>query len=80
MYSLKELFDNLPISMRELGRRTQIDKVNLARIRDKKVKPFRSTANRLLKGFSEAYGREITLSNVTDLVVLERKGVASVKE
>jgi predicted transcriptional regulator len=64
IYTLKDLFDNLPISLAELSRRSQINVVTIGRIRDEKVTPMRSTANRLLRLFSEIYGKTFTLSNV----------------
>lgn len=64
IYTLKDLFKNLPISLAELPRRSQINVVTIGRIRDEKVTPMRSTANKLLHVFSEVYGRTFTLENV----------------
>jgi predicted transcriptional regulator len=64
MYTLRELFTNLPISLAELSRRSQVNEVTIARIRDGESIALRSTANKLLRVFSEVYGRTFTLDNV----------------
>jgi predicted transcriptional regulator len=64
IYTLRELFNNLPISLAELSRRSQVNEVTIARIRDGDSIAFRSTANKLLRVFSEVYGRTFTLDNV----------------
>lgn len=63
-YTLRELFNNLPISLAELARRSQVNEVTIARIRDGESIALRSTANKLLRAFSEVYGRAFTLDNV----------------
>jgi predicted transcriptional regulator len=63
-YMLRELFNNLPISLAELSRRSRVNEVTIARIRDGESIAQRSTANRLLLVFSEVYGRKLTLDNV----------------
>jgi len=67
-YTLQELFDDLPISIAELARRSRINEVTLARIRDGKV-ARRDTANRLLLELSKVYERTLTLRNVTGIHV-----------
>jgi predicted transcriptional regulator len=64
MYTLRELFTNLPISLAELSRRSQVNEVTIARIRDGESIALRSTANKLLRVFSVVYGRTFTLDNV----------------
>ena len=64
MYTLRELFTNLPISLAELSRRSQVNEVTIARIRDGESIALRSTANKLLRVFSEVYGRTLILDNV----------------
>jgi len=64
MYTLRELFTNLPISLAELSRRSQVNEVTIARIRDGESIALRSTANKLLRVFSAVYGRTFTLDNV----------------
>ena len=64
IYTLRELFTNLPISLAELSRRSQVNEVTIARIRDGESIALRSTANKLLRVFSEVYGRTFTLDNV----------------
>ena len=63
-YTLRELFNNLPISLAELSRRSQVNEVTIARIRDGESIALRSTANKLLRVFSEVYGKTFTLDNV----------------
>lgn len=63
-YTLRELFANLPISIAELARRSKVNEVTIARIRDGESTALRSTANKLLRVFSEVYGRALTLDNV----------------
>lgn len=63
-YTLHELFVNLPISIAELARRSKVNEVTIARIRNGESIAFRSTANKLLRVLSEVYGRILTLDNV----------------
>lgn len=63
-YTLRDLFNNLPISLAELARRSKVNEVTIARIRDGESVALRSTANKLLRVFSEVYGRTLTLDNV----------------
>src|SRR6266571_1933579 len=63
-YSLQELFNSLPITIAELARRSKVNEVTIARIRDRESIALRSTANKLLRVFSEVYGRPLTLDNV----------------
>ena len=64
IYTRRELFTNLPIYLAELSRRSQVNEVTIARIRDGESIALRSTANKLLRVFSEVYGRTLTLDNV----------------
>ncbi len=71
-YTLQELYDELPCSLVELGDRSGISEVTVARIRD--GKPVRrSTINRLLKSLSEIYGVNLSLRNVTGINVQVNK-------
>ena len=63
-YTLRDLFNNLPISLAELSRRSGVNEVTIARIRDGESVALRSTANKLLRVFSEVYNRTLTLDNV----------------
>ena len=73
-YTLVELFENLPISIAELARRSNVNEVTLARIRDGKV-ARRDTANRLLRELSKVYEHTFTLHNVSGLNVQGSKSV-----
>jgi predicted transcriptional regulator len=63
-YMLRDLFTNLPISLAELARRSSVNEVTIARIRDGDSVALRSTANKLLRVFSEVYERPLTLDTV----------------
>ena len=76
-YHIKELFENLDISIRELSKVSKINEVTLARVRDGKP-THRSTANKLLNSLSTIYGRPFYLRKVEGINVqvnrrLERK-------
>lgn len=75
IYSIQELFDNLDISIRELGKVSGINEVTLARIRDGKP-THRSTANKLLKSLSERFDRPFYLRKVTGINFRENKRLA----
>jgi|SRR5579859_114736 len=65
-YTLRELFDNLPIPIKQLGERAHVNEVTVARIRDGRA-ARRSTINRLLRTMSDpdVYNRPLSLDNVT---------------
>jgi predicted transcriptional regulator len=68
IYTLQELYDELPCSLVELGDRAGLNEVTIARIRD--GKPVRrSSVNRLMLTFSEIYKRSLSLRNVTGINV-----------
>ena len=70
MYTIKELFDDLPMSIRHLAQEVKLNEVTLARIRDGKP-TRRPTANKLLLFFSDLYKEKYTLRNVTGINILE---------
>lgn len=82
-YTLRELFDNLPISLRKLGAMASINEVTLARIRDGQP-ARRSTLNRLLRemGKPDIYDRPLSLTNVTGVTIQgeQRDGDKSIDE
>ena len=71
-YTLQELFEDLPISLIDLGKKAGINEVTIARIRDGKP-TRRSTANRLLLAFSSVYGKTLNVRNVTGINLMENK-------
>lgn len=74
-YSIQELYDDLPITLIELGERSDLNEVTVARIRD--GKPARRTsANKLLRVLSEVYGRQLSLRNVTGINVQVNRRLA----
>ena|SRR2546429_9386928 len=73
-YQLKELFDNLEITLTELKRRSGISDVTLISIRNGHS-ARRSTINTLLRVFSEIYGVKLTLKNV-DGIIIQGKPIA----
>lgn len=80
-YPLAILFEDLPLSILQLSRKTGINEVTIARVRDG-MPTRRSTANKLLMAFSQIYEKEFNLRNVTGINVqvnkrLEKKEKAS---
>jgi len=71
-YPEELLFEDLPISLLELGKRANINEVTLARVRDGKP-TRRATANKLLLEFSAIYGLKFNLRNVTGINVQVNK-------
>jgi hypothetical protein len=63
IYTLRELIENLPYSLRQFGKDHNISEVTVARIRDGKP-AIRSTINKLLIALSSAYDKRFTLQNV----------------
>jgi predicted transcriptional regulator len=68
VYNIRELFDNLDISIKRLGEISDMSEVTLARIRDGKP-TYGRTANKLLKEFARIYERPFYLSKVTGINV-----------
>jgi hypothetical protein len=67
-YTIQELYDELPVTLIELGERTDLNEVTVARIRD--GKPARRTSvNKLLREMSVIYGKQLSLKNVTGINV-----------
>src|SRR6266571_2413898 len=71
VYTLQELFNNLDITFTELKNRAGISDVTLAKIRDGQS-ARRSTINALLRTFSQLYGIELSLDNVTGIVIKDK--------
>lgn len=71
-YTIQELFDDLPVSIRQLAQDVKVNEVTLARIRDGKP-TRRSTANRLLMHISKILERDVSLRNVTGINVQVNK-------
>lgn len=74
-YFLQDMFESLPISIAELARRSNINEVTLARIRDGKP-ARRDTANRLLRELGKVYELTLTLHNVSGITVQGSRGKA----
>lgn len=68
MYTMRELFDHLEITMTELVKRSGISDVTLGKIRSGKS-ARRDTVNTLLRIFSELYGMKFSLNNVAGILV-----------
>jgi hypothetical protein len=79
MYTLDELFDNLPIALSELGRRSGINEVTLARIRDGNF-ARRSTIVNLLDALSKVHNVKLTLNNVSGLLIRDKKALQSLQQ
>lgn len=67
-YTLRELVESLPISLREFGKKYDISEVTIARLRDGKP-GMRSTINRLLAAFSDTYNKSFTMNNVRGITI-----------
>lgn len=65
-YTLRELIENLPVSLRDFSIRHGLNEVTLARMRDGKP-GMRSTINKILIALSAEYGQKFTLKNVTGI-------------
>lgn len=76
MTPLHLLFEDLPVSLLELSRKIGINEVTIARVRDGKP-TRRATANKLLRAFSEIYGKQFNLRNVTGINLQSDKPVSS---
>ena len=71
MHSIRELIENMPATLTELGRMSGVSERSVMRIRDGE-KVNRSTANKILRGLSNLYGETFTLSNVTGINLASR--------
>lgn len=78
LYTLQELYDNLPITLTELSKLTGKSHGTLARIRSGEP-TRRSTINKLLIILSEIYKLELSIDNVTGIVLEERQEQATQK-
>ncbi len=67
-YTLRELIESLPCSLRQFGKDYKISEVTIARIRDGKP-AIRSTINRLLAALSSVYGKTFTTRNVQGIII-----------
>lgn len=67
-YTLRELIESLPYSLREFGRKYNLSEVTLARLRDGKP-GMRSSINRLLTALSETYNKPFTMRNVIGITI-----------
>lgn len=71
-YTIQELYDDLPCTLIELGQKSGLNEVTVARIRDGKP-ARRSTINKLLRTFADIYQHPLTLRNVTGINVQVNK-------
>jgi predicted transcriptional regulator len=71
-YTLQELFAELPITIVELSKRSGINEVTLARMRDG-AKTRRDTVNKLFLTLSEVYSRRLNIKNVTGINIMVNK-------
>lgn len=67
-YTLRELIESLPYSLREFGRKYDLSEVTIARLRDGKP-GLRATINKLLAALSETYGKNFTMRNVRGIII-----------
>jgi hypothetical protein len=74
-YAIEELFEQLTIPIAELARRCTMHEVTLARIRKGQVHR-RDIVNRMLIAFSQIYGRDLSIANVTGINIMFDKKLA----
>jgi transcriptional regulator with XRE-family HTH domain len=67
IYTLRELIESLPYSLRQFGKDYKISEVTIARIRDGNP-AIRSTINKLLTALSSVYGKTFTQHNVQGII------------
>jgi hypothetical protein len=67
-YTLRELIESLPYSLRAFGEKYKLSEVTLARLRDGKP-GMRSTINKLLYALSETYDKTLTMENVQGITI-----------
>jgi site-specific DNA-cytosine methylase len=67
-YTLRELIESLPCSLRAFGAKHKLSEVTLARLRDGKP-GMRSTINKLLNALSETYNKTLTMENVQGITI-----------
>lgn len=79
MYTLEELYDNLKISLSKLSKIADINEGTLIRIRKGQYSARKTTVNKLLDAFSEVYGIELSLDNVTGIQVEDKRAQQSQK-
>lgn len=79
IYTLKELFDSLEITISALARKGNMNEGTASRIRDG-YPARRSTLNKLLRVFSEIYGIEFSFSNVSGLRIEDKHPSAEPKK
>jgi hypothetical protein len=72
MYTLQELYEELEIPLSTLGRKCDISEGTAARIRDG-FPARRPTINKLLRAFSEIYGIDFSLDNVSGIQIENKK-------
>src|SRR6266550_6949491 len=80
MYTLEELYDNLKISLSKLSKIADINEGTLIRIRKGKYSVRKTTVNKLLDAFSEVYGLDFSLDNVTGITLEDKKALHSQKD
>jgi hypothetical protein len=80
MYTLEELYGNLKISLSKLSKIADINEGTLIRIRKGLYSVRKTTVNKLLDAFSEVYGRELSLDNVTGIRLEDKRARHSQKD
>ena len=68
------MYEELPVTLVELGKKCGLNEVTIARIRDGKP-TRRSTVNKLLLALSAIYGRSLSLRNVTGVNIQINKRI-----
>ncbi len=71
IHEFSKLIDNLPATLSELARVSDVHERSIMRMRDGEA-VMRSTANKVLRGLSQIYGQSFTLDSVTGINLYDR--------
>ena len=71
IHEFSKLIDNLPATLSELARLSDVHERSIMRMRDGEA-VMRSTANKVLRGLSQIYGQSFTLDSVTGINLYDR--------
>ncbi|HWS84786.1 MAG TPA: hypothetical protein VN207_11080 [Ktedonobacteraceae bacterium] len=75
-YTLSELYNNLDIPLTELHRRSGMSEGTVTRIRDGHA-ARRSTINKLLRTFSKIYEVDLSIDNVSGIILEDKRELQS---
>lgn len=71
MQEFRKLIENMPANISELARLAGVSERSIMRMRDGES-VLRGTANKVLRGLSQIYGKTFTLDNVSGINLFDR--------